>query len=42
VDVKQRGGVRIPVAGTQRYVSRTVAEFEAYRAGLGAQSLTAS
>ena len=35
-------GVRVPVSGTRRYVSRVIAEFEAYRAGLGAQPLTTS
>ena len=35
VDVSQRGSVRLPVAGARRYVRRTMAEFDAYRAGLG-------
>jgi len=42
VDVRPTGSARLPVAGTQRYVRRMIAEFEAYRAALGAQSLTAS
>lgn len=36
VDVRQRGGVRVPVVGSKRYVQQVIAEFEAYRAGLGA------
>jgi len=34
LDVRLRGSIRLPVAGTQRYVSRIVTEFEAYRTGL--------
>jgi hypothetical protein len=42
VDVRVGDSVRLPVAGTRRYVSRIIAEFEAYRVGLGAQPLTTS
>ncbi len=38
-EVRQRGSVRLPVAGTQRYVRETIAEFETYRAGLSGQPL---
>jgi hypothetical protein len=40
VDVRQRGSVRIPVAGSSSYVERVLAELEAYRAGLGTVPLT--
>jgi hypothetical protein len=36
VGVNQAGEVRIPVAGSRRYVQRVLGEIEAYRAGLGA------
>jgi len=35
VEVRQRGGVRIPVVGSRRYVQRVLGEFEEYCAGLG-------
>lgn len=31
VDVQQRGDIRIPVAGSRRYVQRVISELEAYR-----------
>ena len=40
VDMRLRGGVRLPVVGTRRYVRRIMAELEAYRAGLAALPLT--
>jgi hypothetical protein len=36
VNVSGRGDVRIPIAGSRRYVRRVIGELEAYRAGLGA------
>ncbi len=36
VDVGGGGDVRIPVAGSRRYVERIIGEIEAYRAGLSA------
>jgi len=40
VDVIERGGVRLPVAGSRDYVERVMGELEAYRAGLGTLPLT--
>lgn len=42
VGLRMGESVRLPIAGTRRYVLRIVAEFEAYRAGLGAGQLTTS
>lgn len=39
-DVTGRGGVRIPLVGSRRYVQRIMGELEAYRAGLGTVPLT--
>jgi len=36
VDVRDGGEVRIPVAGSRKYVERVIGEIEAYRAGIGA------
>ena len=39
VHVRSGGRVRLPLAGRRRYVIRMIAEFETYRAQLGAQML---
>jgi hypothetical protein len=38
VDVRGRGGVRIPIAGSRPSVERIIGEIHAYRAGLGADT----
>jgi hypothetical protein len=40
VEVRQRGSVRIPIAGSRDYVERVLGELEAYRAGLGTAGVT--
>lgn len=42
VDVRDGGDVRIPIAGSRRYVERVIGEIEAYRAGLAADVTGAS